>query len=125
MEYQEEINLLATKEQLRSWAYWCNDIITMGLGYSKKNIIAQLIETKGEVIKGTNPHLLPENRQAEIIDQLINEYAVNHRKKAQVLVSHYVDNSSIKNKIAFSKLSKPSYYRYLKEAEIWLSRQLF
>lgn len=121
----EKYNLYETQQRLRYWAAWCNDILAMGLGYHRKNMIELLRETQGDVIKSTNTHLVIENAEAEIIDALLSQYAVKHKEEAKILTRHYLSKDKIADKIAHSKLPKSTYHRYVREAELWIMRRLF
>ncbi|MBX9706086.1 MAG: hypothetical protein K2Q14_04800 [Gammaproteobacteria bacterium] len=125
MNQKHELELLGTKQRLREWAYWCNDILTMGLGFPKKSIIGRLIDTKGEIIRSTTPALSPENQLAEEVDRLINEYSKTHFNRAKVLVLHYLNkDKKITERIASSGFAKSTYFYNLDEAEQWIHKQL-
>ncbi|PIQ43231.1 MAG: hypothetical protein COV52_01820 [Gammaproteobacteria bacterium CG11_big_fil_rev_8_21_14_0_20_46_22] len=124
MNYQNKLNLIETKQRLRHWADWCHDIITMGHSFPSKTIIAQLIDAKGELIRSTNATLAPDNDEAEEVDELINLYAKDYPERARVLVLHYLNPEKTKDKIDLSKVSRPTYFRYLDDSEEWISKHL-
>lgn len=117
--------LAEIRGQLKTWAYWRNDILSSGLKFSRKNILIPLIDNKDINIRSTQPHQWPTNEKAEKMDELINLYTRTHDKRAKILKLHYLKQLSLKEKVAESRLPKTTYFRYLNEAEYWLCEQLF
>lgn len=124
MDMAYELNLAETREKLRHWGIWYNSIISMGLGFTDKSLIGQLIDAKGELIKSSYKSLVPENQEAETIDALIIQLAETEFEKARVLGIHYALNVSSNQKIQKSNLPRTTYFRYLTVAEEWLSQRL-
>lgn len=120
------ITLFDIRKRLKHWAHWNSDVLSMGLTYSRRNVLAAAIDSQGDIIKSTRRKLAPENESAEIIDALINAYAVKHSKEAKALTIHYLNKDRpLKEKIALAKLPKTTYFRYIDHAEAWLIKQLF
>lgn len=119
-----EFDLEPTRRKLRNWGHWCRSIITMGLGFSKKSLLGQLIDSKGVLIKGTVKDLAPENEYAEVVEQLVNELAQIDFNKAKVLYVHYTLNTNNKEKFEKTNLPRTTYFRYLAEAEEWINERL-
>ncbi len=124
MNDENTFNLDDTRKRLQEWGEWCHFILTMGLNYSSKSLIAQLQDAKGMLISDTSGKICPKNDNAEEIDELVNCYAKENPKKARVLSIHYVDEGEVKKRIERSNLPKHTYYRYLLCAEKWINKYL-
>ena len=117
---------LPIRRRLMEWGYWSYKIETMGLSYSKKSIVAQLMD---EGI--TSDSKAFQERVAEV-DVLIERMAssVNDSERrlnwAKVIRIHYTRFTEAPEiKIALAHIPKTTYYRYLNDAHEWLSRELF
>ncbi len=121
MNISDELNLEETRKKLRQWGHWCNSIMTMGLCFSNKSIVGQLIDAKGTLIKSSVELLAPENETAEKIDELINQFAEHQFEKAKVICIHYTMIASNELKIKKANVSRATYFRYLSVAERWIS----
>lgn len=123
MNFEQTSELENTRKKLRNWGRWSNSILTMGLGY-KKSIIAQLIDSEGELIRSTAKQLAPDNEEAEMIDALINKLAEREFEKAKVLRIHYTISGKFDIKVLKSNLPQTTYFRYLNIAEAWINNQI-
>lgn len=124
MNNYDTVGIEDTRKRLQQWGSWCNLILTAGLNFSHKSIVGQLCEYRGTLIKGTNPAFLPENPNAEEVDELINCYAKECPEKARILSIQYVLQDTMKNKLNRAQLPKYKYYRYLSSAEYWINQHL-
>lgn len=125
------IDLLNTKKRLMQWGNWCYQITTMGLGYSHKSLIAKLQEEGSVVISATAKMLVPSNEQAEEMNTLIEQLAEQKPKGAgkpqwaKIIRIHYtMQDKDIAERIQSTFLAKATYYRYLQDAQEWLSQYL-
>ena len=125
------IDLLNTKKRLTQWGNWCYQITTMGLGYSHKSLIAKLQEEGGIVISATAKVLVPSNEQAEEMDTLIERLAeqkpqgAGKPEWAKTIRIHYtMQHKDIAERIQSTSLPRATYYRYLQDAQEWLSQYL-
>jgi len=124
-------DLLTTKKRLTEWGHWCHQITTMGLGYSHHSLIAQL-QTEGPVIiKSTAKLLVPNNEQAEAVNELIEQLAAGppvgagKPEWARVIRIHYtMPNKALQERLQCTALPRSSYFRYLKQAQHWLSKYM-
>ncbi len=119
-----ELSLSETRKKLRQWGLWYNSILAMGLGFSNKSILGQLIDAKGELIKSSQEQLVPANETAEKIDALVNQLAGHEFEKARILCIHYTVIGSKELKIQKANVSRATYFRYLAAAECWISEQI-
>ena len=113
-----------TRHRLRQWGKWCEAILSMGLHFSSKTIIGQLVDSKGVMIRSTCERLTPENDEAEEIDNLIIELAKEDSKKARVLYYHYTTHDKFSQKVKRSACSKGSYIHHLAQGEKWINERL-
>lgn len=125
------VDLLNTKKRLTQWGNWCYQITTMGLGYSHKSVIAKLQEEGSIVILGTAKVLAPSNEQAEEMNALIEQLAeqkpqgAGKPEWAKTIRIHYtMQDKDIAERIQAASLPRATYYRYLKDAQEWLSQYL-
>lgn len=126
-----EKNLIKTKKRLIAWGNWCYKIVTMGLGYSSQSLIAKLQSDGGIIIKGTAKVLFPTHQEAEEVNDLIERLAANRPDGegklawAKVIRIHYtMADKGIKERVKMASLSERTYYRYLQDAQDWLSNYL-
>lgn len=124
MNFAHEIELEETRKKLRNWGQWANSILDMGQGYSKRSVIGKLIDSKGELTRSTAKKLVPDNEDAEMIDELINKLAEKEFAKARVLRIQYTSDESRQIKILKSKVSKSTYDRYLSNAVYWINDKI-
>ncbi len=124
-------DLFLTKKRLTEWGNWCYHIITMGLGYSNRSLIDRLQAEGGIIIQGTAKILVPTNEQAEEVNDLIERLAASQPEGkgkpewAKVVRIHYtLCDENKEKKVQASKLNERTYYRYLKQAQSWISEQL-
>ena len=117
--------LYETHQRLQDWGSWCQAIVSMGLGYARKSVIAQLQENRGVLTGSTSSQLAPMHPEAEEIDDFINLLGKSEPKVARVLCLHYVTEGASKEKIQRSGLPRATYFYYLSNAENWLSQQLY
>lgn len=113
-----------TRQRLKEWGYWCNRIITMGLGYPNMSMEGKLIASGGVIIKATNPSLIPQNTEAEEINHLVNMLGNINQKQAYIINIHYTSNDSTKNKIKKMRLAPRTYHDQLNKALLWINQQL-
>lgn len=113
------------KKRLIEWGYWSYKIETMGLSYSKKSIMAQLVE---EGVASDNKAF---QERVEEIEALIERMAssVNDGEQklnwVKVIRIHYTRfNKTREEKIVLAHLPKTTYYRYLNDAHEWLAQEL-
>ncbi len=124
-------DLLTTKKRLTEWGHWCHKIVTMGLGYSNQSLIAQL-QTEGPVIiQSTAKILVPNNEQAEELNALIEQLAAEKPdgegkpEWAKVIRIHYTMlDKEVPERIQYTFLPRSTYFRYLKDAQHWLSKYI-
>ena len=119
-----DIKLENTRERLREWGDWTRAILAMGLYFSKKSMIGEILDSKGMVIASTGKTLAPKNELAEEIDFLIEELGKIMPKEVKVLKIHYVYEGYLKEKIRMSGIPKSTYYHYLEISESWLTKRL-
>lgn len=122
--YQYLSNLDETRHRLKEWGSWYRATLSMGLDFSSKSIVGQLIDAEGVLIRGTGEHLSPENERAEEIDKLINELAKEDSKTAKVLCYHYVNEEKTEVKISSSGMARRTYFHHLSYAEEWINKCL-
>lgn len=124
LNYKYALGVEGTRQRLREWGNWYHATLSMGLNFSSKSIVGQLIDSQGVLIRSTGEYLAPENEKAEEIDQLINDLSKENEKVARVLCYHYTEEGSRENKVLHSGVPKTSYYRILSNAEKWIHERL-
>jgi len=124
-------NLFSTKKRLTEWGNWCYQIITMGLGYSNKSLLAKIKDEGGLIIQGTAKMLVPTNEQAEEVNDLIEQLAAEQPEGegkpewAKVIRIHYtMQDKELQERIQCASLPRSTYFYYLKEAQDWLSKYI-
>ncbi|MCW5588112.1 MAG: hypothetical protein KIT27_00480 [Legionellales bacterium] len=124
-------DLLTTKKRLTQWGHWCHQIITMGLGYSNQSLIAKLQAEGGVIVRGTTKMLIPTNKQAEELNDLIEQLAAEQpdgegkAEWAKVIRIHYtMPDKDVQERIQYTSLPRSTYFRYLKDAQNWLSKYI-
>jgi hypothetical protein len=125
------IDLFATKKRLTEWGNWCHQMVTQGLGYANKSLIAKIQAEGGIIINGTAKMLVPPNEKAEEMNDLIEELAATQPdgegkpEWAKVIRIHYTMlDKDIQERIQFTLLPRSTYYRYLQDAQHWLSQRI-
>ena len=119
-----DIKLENTRERLREWGDWTRTILAMGLYFSRKSMIGEILDSKGIVISSTSKALAPKNELAEEIDLLIEELGKIMPKEVKVLKIHYVHEGDIKTKSKVAGIPERTYYRYLELSEHWVSKRI-
>jgi len=77
------------------------------------------------VIRSTANNSVPENRDAEHIDAIINELGKFNPNYALALRCHYYDqHRKFKDKVASSPLCQRTYARYLSEGKLYVAKKL-
>lgn len=125
------IDLFSVKKRLTEWGCWCEQIVTCGLGHSHQSLLAKMQNNGGVMIRATNKNFAPNNPRAEEVNALIEGLARcslgNFCKPewAKVLRIHYTMlDRSVKERVFHASINERTYYRYLKEAQSWLSEHL-
>ena len=124
LNYQYASKLEETRQRLRGWGSWYRATLRMGLDFSSKSIVGQLIDSQGVLIRSTAENLAPENAMAEEIDTLINQLATEQEKIAKVLCYHYTSDGTTSERIQQSGLARRTYYLHLSDAEEWINHRL-
>ncbi|MCP4473004.1 MAG: hypothetical protein GY821_00220 [Gammaproteobacteria bacterium] len=117
--------------RLQEWGRWYCCIMTAGLGYSGQSCLDNLCKNKGTMIASTAQSVVPDNPAAEAVDQLIVNLAkpkpdgVGKPQWVKVVRIHYTFlNQPETEKLKAAKLSRSTYYHYLRQCERYLAPRL-
>ncbi len=124
MNIQYDIYLEDVRKRLRTWGHWCNAILAMEVGFSGQSLISHLVNFKGFIVSSTADSIVPENEEAEEVDELVNQFAKISPEKAKILWIHYTTFIRVTERIKKSELGKTTYFKYLAEAEKWVNQHL-
>lgn len=119
-----QLELNETRRQFHEWGNWYLLTLRIGLDYSNKSIVGQLVDAKGMIIRGTDEYLSPENERAEEIDKLVNDLVKENEKIATVLRYHYTYEGDDEERIKHYGIPKSTYNYYLSNAIAWINRRL-
>lgn len=98
----------------------------MGLSYSKKSIVAQLVDegitsdSKAFQERVSEVETLIERMASSVND---SERRLNWAKVIRIHYTRFKENREVK--ITLAHIPKTTYYRYLNDAHEWLARELF
>ena len=112
------------ERRLQIWADWYSHGCGFGLGYPSKNLMANLQEMGGLLIKSTGETSLPVNACAEEIEKLVGELAQRYRSLANALREYYLGEGTTVQKAKRLNMSRAQFNICVDKAKMWLSGRL-
>ncbi len=118
-------NILAYVEhRLEEWADWFSRGCDLGLGYPKQSTVAWLKENVGILTKAQGSKPLATHEQAEEMERLIVELALQNPRLARALRQQYLNNNNARQKARNMGLSYAHFKVQVDMAKQWLAGRL-
>lgn len=122
---KKHTNMLRYVEyRLEEWAHWYSRGCYMGLGYPNQSTIAALKEYQGVMIKTQGIKPIATNEQAEEIEDLMKELALQNKRLTDVLRQNYFGVGTAAYKAEQVGLSYAHFKVQLDMAKQWLAGRL-
>jgi len=112
------------ERRLQTWADWYSHGCGFGLGYPSKNLMANLQEMGGLLIKSSGETSLPVNTCAEEIEKLVIELAQCYRCLADALREYYLGEGTMTQKAKRLNMSRSQFKICVDKAKMWISGRL-
>jgi len=112
------------ERRLQVWADWYSHGCGFGLGYPSKNLMANLQEMGGLLIKSSGETSLPVNACAEEIEKLVGELAQRYRSLAECLREYYLGEGTMRQKAKRQEMSYAQFKICVDKAKVWLDAKL-
>ena len=101
---------------LQVWGEWNHHTLQNGLDFSSRNLLYTVANRPGGM-----GHT---NVLAERVDELIQELGTVNQRSAKVLMAHYSNSGTIRDKAEQIELPKSTYYDLLQQSKHWVSQRL-
>lgn len=109
------------EQRLQTWADWVCRGNSYGLGYSRKSLVAKVMEIGCLIHQGTYQHVLCTHEQAEEIETIISKLAEHNTLLADVLRQYYVGIGSMREKAKRMGISHSHFKVSLDMARQWVA----
>jgi hypothetical protein len=111
------------ERRLDHWAKWYSSGNSYGLGYPSEKI-EYVLMTVGIMVKSTAAKPVPSDEEAEEIEALVTEMAIQNDKIASALRSQYYGNGLLADRAKKLGISYPQFKIYVDMARQWLAGRL-
>ena len=106
--------------RLEDWAEWHLKSCGSGLGYPRKNILAQLRDNGGLIIRGVGRKVPNSNLAAEEVEMMLSKLHQQMPQLVEVIRVHYLNPYNHESKAIEKGYSRSLYYSYLRLAREWV-----
>lgn len=107
------------EERLQQWAEWFSAGNFYGVGFPRCSIEYRIM-TEGHVIRSTAEKSFQINSEAEEIEEMVNEMAIQNKNMALALRCHYFTQGSLRFKAKKAEISHMQFKYYVDMAHQWL-----
>lgn len=111
------------EQRLEQWADWYSRGNWYGLGYPVCSIEYRIMK-EGILSKNTGYRSLPDNKEAEEIEKLVNEMSEYNKIMALAIRCHYFSCGGLRTKAGKIKVSHMQYKSYVDMAHQWIVGRL-